>query len=118
MSKKPVQGINQERGISASEASHKAGPKIGEGHASAMLRQGLKELRGALYPDSNVVQPTEYGVYGTKTQGEIADERSGIDRKSTLDAHVERAGSRSKQQERSQEKQPERARDEPELEME
>lgn len=70
------------------------------------------------YPDSNVVQPTEYGVYGTKAQGEIADERSRIDRKSTLDERVERAGSQSKQQERTQEKQPERDGDGPELEME
>ncbi|NUQ50119.1 MAG: hypothetical protein HUU27_09415 [Phycisphaerae bacterium] len=28
--------------------------KIGAGHASAMFRQGLAELRGALYPESNV----------------------------------------------------------------
>ncbi|MBK9118163.1 MAG: hypothetical protein IPM18_00965 [Phycisphaerales bacterium] len=46
-------------------------PKIGAGHASAMFRQGLSELRGALYPESNVAQPTVYGIYGTKTPGEV-----------------------------------------------
>ncbi len=52
-------------------------PKIGEGHASAMLRLGLKELRGGLYPESNVAQQTEYGLYGTKTPGEVAESRRG-----------------------------------------
>jgi hypothetical protein len=54
-----------------------ATPKIGEGHASAMLRLGLKELRAAavLSPDSNIVQPAEYGLYGTKTPGEVAESR-------------------------------------------
>ena len=51
------------------------GPKIGEGHASAMLRQGLQELRGVLYPESNVAQPPEYGLYGTRTPGEVAEAR-------------------------------------------
>lgn len=50
-------------------------PKIGTGHASAMFRQGLRELRGALYPESNVAQPTEYGIYGTRTPGEVAQDR-------------------------------------------
>lgn len=49
--------------------------KIGDGHASAMFRQGLRELRGALYPESNVAQNPEYGLYGTKTPGEIAEDR-------------------------------------------
>lgn len=50
-------------------------PKIGAGHASAMFRQGLAELRGALYPDSNVAQPPQYGIYGTKTPGEVMQEK-------------------------------------------
>lgn len=50
-------------------------PKIGAGHAQAWLRQGLKELRGALYPESNVAQPAEYGLYGTRTPGEVAESR-------------------------------------------
>ena len=53
--------------------------KIGAGHASAMFRQGLRELRGALYPSSNVAQPTEYGMAGTLTPGEVADSRRNFD---------------------------------------
>jgi hypothetical protein len=51
--------------------------KIGEEHLSAWLRQGLRELRAAFYPDSNVAQPPEYGLYGTKTPGEVAEDRRG-----------------------------------------
>lgn len=50
-------------------------PKIGAGHAEAMLRQGLSELRGAFFNESNVAQPSQYGLYGTKTPGEVADAR-------------------------------------------
>jgi hypothetical protein len=50
-------------------------PKIGAGHVSAMFRQGLAELRGALYPESNVAQPPQYGIYGTKTPGEVMQEK-------------------------------------------
>lgn len=50
-------------------------PKIGAEHASAMWRQGLREMRAAFYPESNVSQPAEYGVYGTKTPGEVAQDR-------------------------------------------
>ncbi len=85
-------------------------PKIGAGHASAMFRQGLAELRGALYHDSNVAQPTQYGIYGTKTPGEVAKEREASepqsrdqepahDGKSILDEHVERAEARAMAQE-------------------
>lgn len=49
--------------------------KLWSEHAPAMWRQGLRELRGAFYPDSNVAQPTEQGVWGTKTPGEVADDR-------------------------------------------
>jgi hypothetical protein len=49
--------------------------KIGEGHFSAMGRQGIRELRAAMYPESNVAQPAEYGIYGTKTPGEVAEAR-------------------------------------------
>jgi len=55
-------------------------PKIGSEHASAMLRQGLRELRGALYPESNVAQQPEYGLYGTMTPGEVAESRRSNDR--------------------------------------
>jgi len=49
--------------------------KIGEGHVAAMGRQGLRELRSALYPESNVAQQPEYGLYGTRTPGEVAEAR-------------------------------------------
>ena len=49
--------------------------KIGEGHAEAMLRLGLKELRNALNPSKESVADSEIGLYGTKTQGEIAESR-------------------------------------------
>lgn len=51
--------------------------KIGEGSLEAAARQGLRELRAACYTDSNVAQPAEYGMYGTKTPGEIAEDRRG-----------------------------------------
>lgn len=51
-------------------------PKIGAGHASAMARLGLAELRAAVaFNDSNVVQPSPYGIYGTKTPGEVQEDR-------------------------------------------
>jgi len=54
--------------------------KIGEEHLSAWARQGLREVRGALYPESNVAQQPEYGLYGTKTPGEVAQDRRGEER--------------------------------------
>lgn len=50
-------------------------PKIGAGHAGAMFRQGIAELRGAFFNESNVAQPAQYGLYGTKTPGEVAEAR-------------------------------------------
>jgi len=49
--------------------------KIGEGHAAAMGRLGLKELRNAFTPARESVADNEIGVFGTATQGEIADAR-------------------------------------------
>jgi hypothetical protein len=51
--------------------------KIGEGHAAAMGRLGLRELRNALNPSRESVADNEIGIYGTRTQGEIADARGG-----------------------------------------
>jgi hypothetical protein len=51
--------------------------KIGAGHAEAMLRLGLKELRNAFNPSRESVADTEIGLYGTQTQGEIANARGG-----------------------------------------
>ncbi len=50
--------------------------KWGAGHAAAMGRMGLNELRNSIYADSNVAQRnTEMGVFGQLTPGEIADDR-------------------------------------------
>ena len=51
--------------------------KMGEGHASAMFRLGLKELRNAFNPAKESVADSELGLYGTQTQGEIASARKG-----------------------------------------
>jgi hypothetical protein len=51
--------------------------KFGEGHVAAMGRLGLKELRNALNPSRESVADNEIGLYGTQTQGEIADGRGG-----------------------------------------
>lgn len=51
--------------------------KIGAGHAGAMARLGLKELRNAMTPSRESVADTELGLYGTLTQGEIAKARGG-----------------------------------------
>lgn len=58
-------------------AKEEASPKIGAGHASAMFRQGLAEPRAAVYPESNVAQPTVYGIAGTKTPGEVMQDKQG-----------------------------------------
>lgn len=51
--------------------------KIGEGSLSAWGRLGLKELRNALNPSRESVADSEIGMYGTATQGEIAQARGG-----------------------------------------
>ena len=73
--------------------------KIGEGHISAMGRQGMRELRAAMYPESNVAQPAEYGIYLTKTPGEVEEARRPDERdleeegqsRSIVDERLERA---------------------------
>lgn len=74
-------------------------PKIGAGHASAMFRQGLAELRASLYPESNVAQPPVYGLAGTKTPGEVMQDKQGDvrdpdERPSILDERMRLAESR------------------------
>lgn len=73
--------------------------KWGSGHAKAMARQGLAELRGALYPESNVAQPTEYGMFGKETPGEVASSREGSssrdEERSVLGAALREAKGRS-----------------------
>lgn len=40
-----------------------------------MLRLGFREIRNAMNPSRKSVADTEIGLYGTKTQGEIAESR-------------------------------------------
>ncbi len=51
--------------------------KIGAGHAQAMFRLGLRELRNAANPSRESVADNEIGLYGSQTQGEIAAARGG-----------------------------------------
>lgn len=52
--------------------------KIGEGALGGFMRQGLKELRAALpLADSPIAQPTDYGMWGVATPGEVAESRRG-----------------------------------------
>jgi|GEM_PF-1554528 len=51
--------------------------KFGEGTLSAMGRLGLKELRNAINPSRESIADSELGMYGTATQGEIAQARNG-----------------------------------------
>ena len=51
--------------------------KFGQGHVSAMLRLGLAELRNAANPSKDSVADKDMGLYGSATQGEIADARDG-----------------------------------------
>jgi len=50
--------------------------RIGDGTAAGYWRQGLRELRQALYPESNIAQTADYGIWGAATPGEIATDRS------------------------------------------
>jgi hypothetical protein len=55
--------------------------KIGDGHAAAMWRLGWREIRElGHFQGSNVSQPSELGLYGTATPGEISDNRKILDR--------------------------------------
>jgi hypothetical protein len=76
--------------------------KIGEGHAEAMLRQGLSELRGAFYTQSNVAQSPQYGLYGTRTPGEVAEARRGDDHEHEVRSQDEETSRESVLEERLQ----------------
>lgn len=52
-------------------------PKIGAGSLSAWIRTGWREIRAALYPESNVAQQPDVGMWGNRTPGEVMQERSG-----------------------------------------
>lgn len=81
------------------DKNEQSSPKIGSEHLGAMARQGLAELRGAFYNESNVAQPSQLGLYGTKTPGEVMQDRRADERdvdveeeySSTLSDTLERA---------------------------
>ncbi len=53
-------------------------PEVGKGHAAAMGRLGLAELRqAASFGAGSIEQPTPPGIFGAPTQGEIAEARGG-----------------------------------------
>jgi hypothetical protein len=72
--------------------------KIGEGHMEAMGRLGWKELRNAVTPGRESVADTEIGLFGTATQGEIAQDRGSYG----LDAEQEKAAMSPQAQEAQQ----------------
>lgn len=49
--------------------------KFGAGHAQAMARLGLRELREAVNPSKEGIAREEMGLYGTLTPGEIAQQK-------------------------------------------
>lgn len=52
--------------------------KIGAGHASAWLRLGLAEIRAAAtFSESNIIQPSPYGIYGVATPQEVLADKQG-----------------------------------------
>lgn len=66
-------------------SEHAPAPKWGAGSLQAFLRQGLHELRAAIYPDSPIAAPVESGMYGTATPYEVSRQRG---------AEPDRAGER------------------------
>lgn len=87
-------------------AKSQKAPKWGAGSLKAMARLGLNEVRNAVYPESNVAQKhPELGIYGTRTPGEVQDERAG------KQAKEEKADSALGQRERQSEDRDEPDRD-------
>lgn len=51
---------------------------MGAGHASAMFRLGLAEIRAAsTFSESNITQPSPYGIYGVATPQEVLADKQG-----------------------------------------
>lgn len=64
--------------------------KIGAGHLSAMGRLGFRELRNAANPSRESIADTEMGLYGTKTPGEVSEERRGEPQQQDRDQEPQR----------------------------
>jgi hypothetical protein len=52
-----------------------AAQKYGQGHATAMARLGLKELRNAANPSPQSVADTEHGLYGTVSPAQAGQQQ-------------------------------------------
>jgi hypothetical protein len=89
-------------------SDEKERPKIGAGHAEAMWRQGLAELRGAFYAESNVAQPAQMGLYGTSTQREVYEGKqpdgveAAVESHSAVDERLEQTERANRDQDREQ----------------
>jgi hypothetical protein len=51
--------------------------KWGAGTFNAWLRLGLRELRAAIYPVSDIAREAEMGTWGTLTPGEVVEQKRG-----------------------------------------
>jgi hypothetical protein len=88
--------------------------KIGEGSLAAMGRLGLKELRNAFNPSRESVADSELGMYGTATQGEIAEARSdepGVPNEQTLTTQDLRSGAQQAKEREQNSDGPDKSRD-------
>ena len=82
--------------------------KWGAGSLAAFARLGLKELRNAINPSRDSIADVEIGMYGTQTQGEIAQARAGpglgpeeeSPQKTTLDEMRQETADKSRASER------------------
>lgn len=64
--------------VQKAKEAYDAIPVVGNGHLAGMGRLGLAELRQALsFGAGSVEQPTPPGIFGSPTQGEIAQARGG-----------------------------------------
>ena len=72
--------------------------KIGATAFKGFMRQGLAEVRAASpLADSPIAQPTDYGMWGVATPGEVSearrDEIEHLDESSVIGSRINRIGS-------------------------
>lgn len=68
-------------------------PKLFAGHAQAMGRLGVHELRNAAYTGANVAASGETGLYGTATPQEVHEQQMSVE-PSPLESALQRARKR------------------------
>lgn len=56
----------------------------------AYWRQGINELRNAMYQDTRIAAETDYGIWGRATPGEVSQERAEESPKNLLQAEQEK----------------------------